>query len=173
MMLLKWEPVALTSTPWVEEKSIKLQICNLHAIYWHWECLKYCSLRGITQHLLIKFLNSSQISNILIPPDKNNNNIHSARGFVDGQSCSLLGQVCARVSHGNGDFKVGKSFFRPRQMTVISRDFVTSCSHRRCVILWAEGDSKQLAREVESSWQAMCKAGWDCPAQGRDSHVIL
>ena len=64
-------------------------------------------------------------------------------------------RVIARVSHGNGDFKVGKSFFRPRQMTVISRDFVTSCSRRRCVILRAEGDSKQLAREVESSWQAM------------------
>ena len=51
--------------------------------------------------------------------------------------------------------KLGKVFFRPRQMTVISRDFVTSCSRRRCVILRAEGDSKQLAREVESSWQAM------------------
>ena len=43
--------------------------------------------------MLTKFLNSRQIAKILIPPFKNNYDIHSARGFIDRESCSLLGYV--------------------------------------------------------------------------------
>ena len=59
---------------------------------------------GITQHLLTKFLNSRQIAKILIPPFKNNYDIHSARRSIDRESYSLLVHVCVTIRGFNYNF---------------------------------------------------------------------